>query len=206
MSIDNSDKKIIVDRQFIHDVNNYLFGASSQLEMLLNKLDKDSKMRPYAEKSMESILGAKRLLNMVNGERDDAGVFSGETDQAISRKDMTVMVMDDDEIILESMDEYLNENGYDVMLAANEEQALKIIKSKHEDIDIAILDLNIPEGPGGVYVLEELKKINPQIKVIISSGYIPQDIEENIKQIDPLCKTLKKPFRFSQIKEVLNYI
>lgn len=204
MSFEESNEEILVDKKFIHDLNNYLFGASSQLELASKKLGANSDVRPNIEKSLISIQEAKLLLKKVSGKEINDISTPVQNSSPPSKQNKTVIVMDDDQIILESMDEYLNDNGYDVMLASNEEQALRIISKKSEEIDIAILDLNIPEGPGGIYVLEELKKINPEIKVIISSGYIPPDIEESIKLIDPACKTVKKPFRFAQIEEVLN--
>jgi PAS domain S-box-containing protein len=82
----------------------------------------------------------------------------------------TVLVVDDDVQIRELTQEALEMLGYSVRMAANGEQALKIFQEHESSIDLVLLDLNMP-GMGGYRCLEELLRLDPNVKVVIASGY-----------------------------------
>ena len=82
----------------------------------------------------------------------------------------TVLLVDDEEIILDLGREILESHGYTALMATSGEEALKVYEAHRNQIDLVILDVSMP-GMGGYKCLEELLKINPKIKTIISSGY-----------------------------------
>ena len=82
----------------------------------------------------------------------------------------TILLIDDEETILEVSKEILETLGYKVILATSGRDALAIYKSRKDEIDLIILDMIMPEISGGV-LFDALKSINPELKVILSSGY-----------------------------------
>ncbi len=72
--------------------------------------------------------------------------------------------------------------GYSVILAASGKEALKIYKEKKEEINLVILDMIMPEM-NGLETFLELKKLNSDIKVLLSTGYsIDEKAQEMLRQ------------------------
>ena len=87
--------------------------------------------------------------------------------------------------------------GYEVIVATNGQEALDIYQTRKEEISLVILDLLMPEMSGRDCLME-LLKIDPSIKLLIASGYAPED--ELHKEISPLVKGfLHKPFAISAL-------
>lgn len=82
----------------------------------------------------------------------------------------TILLVDDEQSILDTACDILNQYGYRTMTAKNGEKAIEIYTRERNGIDLVILDVVMP-GMGGHRCLEELLKINPRIKVVISTGY-----------------------------------
>jgi DNA-binding NtrC family response regulator len=80
----------------------------------------------------------------------------------------TILVVDDEEIIRESLSEWLSDEGFDVITAPDALKALDIIKSR--DIDIMLADLKMP-GIDGIELIKRAKEINPELPVIIMTAY-----------------------------------
>ena len=90
--------------------------------------------------------------------------------QQIQTGTETILLVDDEKSILETGQETLSFYGYKILTAGNGEQAIEIYKVQKDNIQLVILDLNMP-GKGGKVCLSELIAINPQVKVLITSGY-----------------------------------
>ncbi|MFN2269028.1 MAG: PocR ligand-binding domain-containing protein [Desulfonatronovibrio sp.] len=82
----------------------------------------------------------------------------------------TILIVDDEEEIREITKEILESWGYDVLSADSGERALKIYEQQAKDIDLVIMDLNMP-GMGGSQCLQLLLEQDPLIRILISSGY-----------------------------------
>jgi two-component system, cell cycle sensor histidine kinase and response regulator CckA len=82
----------------------------------------------------------------------------------------TILLVDDEDIILDVGGKMLEHLGYQVIVAENGRQALDIYQKGHQDIDMVILDMIMPEM-SGLETYNHLKTINPKIKVLLSSGY-----------------------------------
>lgn len=81
----------------------------------------------------------------------------------------SILLVDDEEAIRQVGWEILTSKGYDVTVAESGEQAVEIFRSR-KPLDLIILDINMP-GMGGRKSLEEFFRIDPGMKVIITSGY-----------------------------------
>jgi two-component system, cell cycle sensor histidine kinase and response regulator CckA len=81
-----------------------------------------------------------------------------------------ILVVDDEVVILSMCQELLERNGYKVFTASDGASALDIYEKKKDQIELVVLDLNMP-GLSGEKCLREFKRIDQNVKVIISSGY-----------------------------------
>ncbi len=82
----------------------------------------------------------------------------------------TILLVDDEERILNLCVSLLSPCGYTVLSADNGVEALSIYQTRREEIDLVILDMIMPEMDG-YKCFQKLKEINPDIDVIMSSGY-----------------------------------
>jgi len=91
----------------------------------------------------------------------------------------TILVVDDEDMVRNSTRDMLEHFGYSVFLTESGEKALELYRTRGAEIDLVILDLGMP-GMGGHQCLRELLQLNPDIKVIIASGYSPDALEDNL--------------------------
>ena len=85
-----------------------------------------------------------------------------------------VLLMDDEKIIRNMVAKMLFHLGYEVELAEDGNKAIDLYKwaiKSGQPFDFVILDIVIPNGLGGKETIQNLLKINPEIKAIVSSGY-----------------------------------
>jgi len=82
----------------------------------------------------------------------------------------TVLVVDDEPMVLAFVEEGLKRLGYQVLTAVDGGQACEVYSSRSQEIDAVLLDLVMP-GITGLEACRRLREINPHVKVIISSGY-----------------------------------
>jgi len=93
----------------------------------------------------------------------------------------TILLVDDDETIAKAGKEVLEHHGYNVTMAESGEEAIKIVSKEHTSTpDLVILDLNMP-GMGGLRCLQHLLKIEPEINVIIATGYLAELQEDKVR-------------------------
>lgn len=120
----------------------------------------------------------------------------------------TVLIVDDEEAIRDQGREMLNKYGYTAITAESGEKAIEIYEKEKDRIDLVILDIGMP-GMGGYKCLEQLVKIDPEIKVIIASGYATGDrMEELLKS--GATDFIDKPYRLTdmlkKVREVLDHL
>ena len=116
----------------------------------------------------------------------------------------TVLLVDDEEIILDVSKDLLESIGYQVIIARSGEEAIEAYKGSKDDIDIVLLDISMP-GIGGGETYNRLKEINPDIKVLLSSGF---SIDGEAYQILARgCNGfIQKPFKMNELSGKLNEI
>lgn len=81
----------------------------------------------------------------------------------------TILVVDDDLAVRDSLEMILTYENYDVKKACDAKEALELLKKHHEIIELALLDIKMP-GMDGLELLEKIKQIYPEIVVIMVSG------------------------------------
>ena len=90
--------------------------------------------------------------------------------EQISQRNQLVLVIDDEEAVREAVCDILQFEGLDVITAVNGENGLTAFTRLKDEVDLILLDLSMP-GMGGAQTFTEIKKIDPNVKVIISSGF-----------------------------------
>jgi PAS domain S-box-containing protein len=123
---------------------------------------------------------------------------------ALRRGRETVLLIDDEEMILDVGCGMLGELGYTVISARSGVQALDIYRQRHAEIDIVVMDMIMP-GMSGGEIFDRLRQINPQAKVLLSSGY---SINGQATQImERGCDGfIQKPFNLQQFSVKLRQI
>lgn len=116
----------------------------------------------------------------------------------------TVLFVDDEEMITEVGEEILRSLGYDVLIAGSGKEAIRLYKRYEERIDMVILDMIMPEMSGDE-TYAGMKEINPDVKVLLSSGYSIDGQATGI--LNRGCKGfIQKPFKIKELSEKLREI
>ncbi len=114
----------------------------------------------------------------------------------------TVLIVDDEAIVRNSLSEYLEAAGYEALSAADAEEATALLREK--GADIAILDVNLPDA-SGMDLLNSIKQSHPAAGVVILTGYgTVEDAVEAMKR--GADDYLVKPCSMEELKIVLSHI
>ena len=103
-----------------------------------------------------------------------------------------ILLVDDEDIIIDVTGLMLKQMGYEVFFANNGHEAIDLYKEHRANIDLVILDMIMP-GMGGGDTYDHLKAMDPDVRVILSSGY---SLDEDASAImDRGCNDfIQKPF------------
>lgn len=107
-----------------------------------------------------------------------------------------LLIVDDQFGIRILLNEVFNKEGYQTFQAANGLQALEVVKEHSPDL--VLLDMKIP-GMDGIEILKRMKKIEPDIKVIIMTAYGELDMIQEAKDLGALTH-FAKPFDIDDIR------
>ncbi len=121
--------------------------------------------------------------------------------QPFQGKGETILLVDDEEMVLEVGEEMLKQIGYKVVTAEHGEKAIDVVKKQKNGIALVILDMIMP-GMGGGETYDHLKEIDGDIKVLLSSGY---SIDGEAREIlDRGCNGfIQKPFDLKTLSRVV---
>ena len=122
-------------------------------------------------------------------------------DEKTPRRSETILVVDDESSTLDITEEMFSMFGYNTKKADCGERALETYGAQKDNIDLVILDLNMP-GMDGYECLEELIRINPAVKVIISTGELDTVVEQKISRFN-IRALMRKPY---QLRDLLKKV
>jgi CheY-like chemotaxis protein len=109
----------------------------------------------------------------------------------------TILLVDDEESIRDLAKAILSAFGYNVLTASDGERALEIYRAEKDEIDLVILDLIMP-GMGGLRCFENLLNTDPTLKVVIATGYSPEDSAKTIVE-EQAKGFIRKPYNMDQL-------
>ncbi len=113
----------------------------------------------------------------------------------------TVLLVDDEVDLCELGSSILERYGYRVETAGSGEEALEIYQRAAAGIDLVILDVNMP-GMGGYKCLQALRQIDPQVKIVVASGYSPHLCEQDLLALGAYA-FIAKPFELETLLAVV---
>jgi len=127
----------------------------------------------------------------------------------------SILIVDDEPSILQSLSGLLSDEGFEVLTAANGYEALKIVNTEFPDL--VLLDIWMP-GIDGIETLKEIKKDNPYIQIIIISGHGTIetavkatklgafDLIEKPLSIDKIIVAINNALNFRRLEEENKYL
>lgn len=110
----------------------------------------------------------------------------------------TVLLVDDERFLLDFVSMVLQQAGYDVLSASNGVEALMIYSSYKSSIDLVLTDVVMP-GMNGVELAERLRALNPTVRILLMSGFVPDNIA-----VPEGLQLLQKPFQPSRLLEAIS--
>ena len=131
---------------------------------------------------------------------------TSEISERIMEGNETILLVDDEALVIDVGVQLLGKLGYTVIEAKSGRDAIRIFKEQNHTIDMLILDMVMPNMGGGE-VFDQIKRIDPKVKVLLSSGYsVNGQATEILKRG---CEGfIQKPFNMEdlskKIREVLN--
>lgn len=118
----------------------------------------------------------------------------------------TFLIMDDEEVMRETIQDMLASLGYTVVCKENGKDAVDFFAletKQNRKIAGAIFDLTIPGGMSGTTAVEEIRKSNVEIPVFVASGYAEDQVMKNPTEYG-FTASICKPFRKSELSEMLS--
>ena len=153
----------------------------------------------YSEKER----GTTFTIYLPASEQEVAAREKKATDEILTGTE-TILLVDDENEVLDVGQKMLEQMGYKVLLSTNGKQAIDIYSANRDDIDLVILDMIMP-GLGGGEAYDRMKEVNPDVKVLLSSGY---SIDGQAAEIlDRGCNGfIQKPFGMKELSHELREI
>jgi CheY-like chemotaxis protein len=201
----------------VQKFQNVFTGIQEHLSLMLADIDA---RHPYFEqlKGIEGMIkkGAdltKHLLGSPKDGKDRIKAASLNLQKVTKEKDLakeplrgteTVLIVEYEDMLLDVSQQMLKAIGYKVIVARTGKEAIEIYKKRKDDVDMVILDMIMPDMGGGE-AYDKLKEINPDIRVLLSSGY---SIEGEARQtLARGCNGfIQKPFSIKQLSEKIRAI
>ena len=181
-----------------HDLNNLLVGILGNAGLALMDLSSFSPCRPMIREVEEAAQRAAQLANQMlvvagrGGATQPVPVPEDKPPAASWRGEGLLLVVDDEEMIRVLAQRVLEKFGFQVMTAADGRQAVEIFRSHAAEFAAVLLDVSMPHLDG-TQAFYELRKLRPDLRVILSSGYVEHEATRRIVD-EGLADFLHKPY------------
>jgi CheY-like chemotaxis protein len=206
-----------------HDFNNLLMGIQGRASLMEIDLEYNHPCREHVEVIMECSRNAteltSQLLGVARGGKCETkgttfNVYLPVSDQKVKEEatmdqkliagSETILLVDDESIVINVCKEMIEKLGYDVITAKSGKQAVDTFREKSEDIDLIIPNMIMP-GMDDDQTFDQLREINSSIPILLSSGY---SLNGQAKKImEKGCNGfIQKPFLITQLSEKIQNI
>jgi signal transduction histidine kinase/ActR/RegA family two-component response regulator/HAMP domain-containing protein len=116
----------------------------------------------------------------------------------------TILIVEDEPILRDMARDILEECGYRILEAASGKEALDIWTQRAGEIDLLLTDMVMPEGVSGVDLAEQLLASRPRLKVVFTSGYTANEVNQEM-----LARThasfLSKPYTHAELAKAIRH-
>ena len=117
-----------------------------------------------------------------------------------TERQLTILVMDDEPLLLSSVTMLLETLGHNVLNASHGQAALDIV-ADGQNVDVGILDVSVPNGLGAKDIVGELRESCPNIKLVVSTGYAITNVDDG--EYSDFDAALAKPFSVADIHSLM---
>ena len=150
----------------------------------------------------ESQLGTGTTFSIYLPVAPQEEIFSAKKPQeeGISRGTETILFVEDEEDVLDSVVPVIQDFGYEVLVERDGEEGWERFQRERERIDLIVLDLSMPKM-SGAEMFERVRAIAPDVKIILSTGNIDSRAESLGAQA-----LLKKPYRLTQALQTIRQV
>jgi PAS domain S-box-containing protein len=116
----------------------------------------------------------------------------------------TLLLVDDEATVREVITEIVEQLGFSVLSAADGREALDLYRERREEITVVVLDMTMPHMDGEE-TFRELRRLNPGVRVILSSGYAEQDVVSRFAG-KGLSGFIQKPYTLDELRTTLSRV
>jgi CheY-like chemotaxis protein len=137
---------------------------------------------------------------------DAAVTPAGPGAPAAAAPSRRILLMDDEQMILDIVSRMLTHLGYAVTMTKDGAGAIAAFtkaKTKGEPFDVVMMDLVIPNGVGGQEAAPTIKQIDPQAKIIASSGHLDHPVMTDHRKYG-FTAVLEKPYKLERLQQVID--
>jgi CheY-like chemotaxis protein len=147
--------------------------------------------------------GATFQVNLLACTGEETCVKKGESTEAL-RGSGTIMVVDDELLVADLTRDILLRFGYTALVANRGEEAVELYRQRSRDIAAVVLDMAMP-GMDGREVFRRLRAINPQGKIIISSGFSHDRDADDLLELGA-AGFVQKPYRLAELVKTVGEV
>ena len=148
--------------------------------------------------------GTRIRVLMPQSEQPPSLSAEDEKKRKAHRGSGTILLVDDEEDVLNMTEKVLQLNGYDVITADDGPGAIETFKSRSGEVSAVVIDLIMPDMPGDE-TSREIRKISPEVPIILLSGYHEIDAAE-MKDEFGITAVIRKPYRIDAFLKTLQGI
>lgn len=199
-----------------HDFNNLLTVILNNVSLMKLETSDGSGLMIGLEEMEKATLKARdlacKLLNIAgNGSSplsEDGGAPTGDSELASLMGTGRILLVDDEEDVRTSTGAALGRLGYKVVLVENGSKAIEIFCQSADEgrpFDVVVLDLTVNSGAGGKETVSRLKRIDPGVKAIVSSGYANDTVMTEYAEFGFSGK-LAKPYTMEDLGRVVKAV
>ena len=116
----------------------------------------------------------------------------------------TVLLVEDEEMMVLLLRKTFAKHGYNVLVALDGEEALNLFQEHKQKIDVVLLDIGLPKK-GGWEVILTMKEENPQVSIVVSSGYIDPSSKAKMYKAG-IRNFVDKPYLPDAVVEILDAV
>ncbi len=139
----------------------------------------------------------KLYLPRMTGDGADTGEVVGAQALPGQPRSETILVVEDNELLLSSVAAMLRDQGYRVLTAPNGAAALQVLGSEPE-VDLLFTDVGLPGGLDGRQLGDQVKRLRPDLKIVFTTGYTRNAIIHQ-GRLDRGIEWIGKPFTYAAL-------